>query len=105
MPTFPHGYWNIKSLRINNEMVSQDDGFRTLSVDGDRFSIQPIGIEFQVKQSVDGKIVMDSCSQIFDAHFSYAFDTLIIELNRPVFNETILIEAKFSGKSALTASV
>ncbi len=93
MQVFPTGRWRIEMILVDRKTVMNNEGFCGLLITENELQILPAGMLFSIKQSSDGTAVLQSRGQDFYAEYKYENDVLEIELSRPKFNETILIEA------------
>ena len=95
------GQWMIRSVFVNSQPTSEENGFQTLiSADG-VLRIEPAGILLRINQATDRSAVLESRSQVFFADFFTRGDELTLNLSRPQFSETVSITAILEEELAL----
>ncbi len=95
MSILQQGEWAIMSVKVNSETVMNYEGFVQLNISGEEFSIEPIGLQFAIRQVTPGAAVLESQGQTYFADFELNDEQLTLTLTRPKFHETVTISAQF----------
>lgn len=93
MSQLSKGIWDIKSVLVNSETVTNGDGFDRISMDENRIAISPAGIVFDVVENNRNNLILQSQNLVYFADVEIRGSDLDLKLNRPEFTETIEINA------------
>ncbi len=92
--SLPQGCWAIESLIVNSETVQNYEGFEKLEAKEDQISILPAGLDFKVVEAKSNELVLDSQGQQFIGQLIRSGESVKLQLNRPRFSETIVINGR-----------
>ena len=94
MSRISKGSWGIESVVVGSETVMNYDGFEELRVANGQISINPIGLDFKIEEATKQSLILDSQGEIYFADFQESGDSLELQLTRPQFPETIVVNAR-----------
>ncbi len=95
------GEWMIRSVSVNSQPASKENGFLTLVSESGVLRIEPAGIVLRINQATDRSAVLESRSQVFFADYFTRGNELTLNLSRPQFAETVSITAILNRELAV----
>lgn len=95
LQNFREGDWLIESVVVNQTTVLNREGFQSLQLRGDKLTIQPLGMEFEVEPETHFSALLTNRGRRYFADWTVDGDGLELVLSQPGSRETVTFVAQF----------